>query len=272
MTDERIAVLEQQIQNLTDQLTRQAASRDRLPRLAVILCGCAALMAALGLFSGTSSSASAVAGFTVKAPFKVTGANGATILQVDDHGLTYFAGVGGTVSLETSNNLPAVVIHHGVNGPIVVAIGDSHNGGGGALNLFPDSGSASVGVSMVTNETTGSVGILAQGGKATLRAGDNSPMALQFNMGNVEALGMGVAPDSKAGTITVHDGQGHASLNLGVSSNGGFLSGDNSGGSNAAVLGVGGTGGGDLDIYGGGTLPVAQLAAHPQGGYLRAPS
>jgi hypothetical protein len=228
-----------------------------------------ALMLALGL-SSASSASSAASGLTVKGPLKVLSTNGSTILQVDGNGVTYFAGTGGTVTLSTYKGLPYISVRHGgITGPDVVSIGDSTvGGGGGNLQLGPDSGDQAVGVGLRANSTTGSVVVYAQNAQGRLAAQQGSPMSLQFIGTNKKvALGIGIASPGGPGALTLHDGNGHVLVNVGASSAGGAVDVKNSSGTNVASLGVSGTGGA-LDIEGNSSQLEAQLAAHAQAGYL----
>jgi hypothetical protein len=278
VSDEHIASLEQQLQSLAHDLaqTRRqvqalqgAARRGRLARALAATGAASALMLALGLTSASSAPSSA-SGLTVKGPFKVLGANGSTILQVDGNGLTFFAGSGGTVTLNTYKGLPYISVRHGgINGPDVVSIGDSTvGGGGGSVQLGPDSGDQAVGVGLRANSTTGSVVVYAQNAQGRLQAQQGSPMSLQFSgTNNKVALGIGIASPGGPGAMTLHDGNGHVLVNLGASSTGGAIDVKNSSGTNVASLGVSSTGGA-LDIEGNSSQLAAQLAAHSQAGYL----
>ena len=186
MSDERIAILEQRLLRLETELAqarrhKQAVQttsrRGSVARMFVALCAGGGLMLLLGQ-TPASSASPAAAGSTLKAPFKVVSGSGATILQVDGNSLTYYAGSGGTVSIESDNGAPAIYVHHGVNGPVVAALGDAAGRGGGNLQLFPDSGSTDTGVSVRAGATTGSVAVYAQGAQSILGAQAGSPMAL----------------------------------------------------------------------------------------------
>ncbi len=278
MSDEQIAGLERQLQSLAaelEQTQRQvqvlhgASRRGRLARLLAAAGTGGVLMFVLGL-TAASSAPSTASGLTVKGPFKVLGNNGVTILQVDGSGLTYFAGSGGVVTMDTYNGLPYLTVRHGgVNGPAVVSLGDSNvGGGGGNLQLAPDSGQETVGVGLRANGTTGSVVVYAQNAQGRLQAQQGSPMSLQFSgTNNKVALGIGIVSPGGPGAVTLHDGNGHVLVNLGASSTGGAVDVKNSAGTNVATLGVSSTGGA-LDIEGNSSQLEAELAAHAQAGYL----
>jgi hypothetical protein len=277
VSDEHIAILEQQLQSLAAELAQtrrqvqalQGATRHgRLARVLVAAGAGGAVMLALGLTSASSAPSSA-SGLTVKGPFKVLGTNGSTILQVDGNGVTYFAGTGGVVTLNSYKGLPYISVRHGgITGPDVVSIGDSiAGGGGGNVQLGPDSGDQAVGVGLRASSTTGSVVVYAQNAQGRLAAQQGSPMSLQF-IGTTKkvALGIGIASPGGPGALTLHDGNGHVLVNVGASSAGGAVV-KNSSGTNVASLGVSSTGGA-LDIEGNGSQLEAQLAAHAQAGYL----
>jgi hypothetical protein len=275
VSDEQFAVLEKQLNSLVHDLAQtrrqmqtlqRTARRGRLTRVFAATGAGGAIMLALGLTSASSAPSSA-SGLTVKGPLKVLGTNGSTILQVDANSLTYFAASGGTVSMLTSQGLPFIVVSHGA--APVAELGDSPlGGGGGSLQLGPDSGSAAVGVSLRANPTTGSVIVYGQNAQGRLAAQQGSPMSLQFIGTNKKvALGIGIASPGGPGAVTLHDGNGHVLVNLGASNTGGAVDVKNSSGANVASLGVSSTGGA-LDIEGNSSQLEAQLAAHAQAGYL----
>lgn len=271
MENDRLATLEQRLLELGTELAHtqqelqnvRAKQRGRgsLLGLLVLLCAGIAL-----LLTGTSSALSAAKGTTIRAPFKVVSGTGATILSVDTNGLIYTAGTGASVVVGTIQNTAGVFVSNtGRN--YVATLSDDTSSGGGSLQLYPNSGSTDVGVSLRATASTGMATIYGQHAMATLGGKGTSPMELTFGTQSSNSLALGMT-SANLGVVTLHDGKGTTMLNLTQTANGGSVVVNGSSGTPVAVLGGSSTGMGALDILGSGGQPEAQLAGHAQGGYL----
>ena len=269
--NDRLALLEQHVLDLGAKLARtqqelqtvRAKQRGRKSLLGLLVLLCAGIAL---LLTGTSSALSAAKGTTIKAPFKVVSSSGATILSVDTNGLIYTASTGAKVVVGTVENTAGVFVSN-TGGQYVATLNDDTANGGGSLQLYPNSGSNTVGVSLRATADTGRATIYGQHAMATLGGKGTSPMELTFGTQSSNALALGMTP-ANLGVVTLHDGKGTTMLNLTQTTNGGSVVVNGSSGTPVAILGGSTTGMGALDILGSGGQPEAQLAAHAQGGYL----
>ncbi len=241
--------LEQRLALVETELERLRAGRRRVLGSRTLVSATFAALA-LALTLGSASARPSATALTVTAPFRVVGADGSLLMQVDKNGVLYYRGgkvVGSLGSVASTANTaagpltitaPLRVVNK--TGGLVMQIDDSAGTGGELLVNGPQGWSAKVGMI---------------GSNFGLRLFSNSTL-----LANLIA-------DQTSGYFSVRDAKGATLVQATGDATGGDVQVSVSG-KPRAVLSAKGSDGATLQMLGAGGTVVAEVAQHAQGGYL----